>query len=431
MFSSEPADGRNCTTASGPNRRTMGTTLSSKIPSNWKAVLICPDRTMVAELGPLLSHHMPLLPVFDVQSYPQRTALGEMIASESPHLCFLDISTSVDRAFAVIADMLAIDPGITIVALLSRNDPELILRGLRQGAADFLLQPFGEDQLVPAMEKIAKLRGGPNAGRTDLARIFCVMPAKGACGASTVAFNLACQWKRLNAKNALLADLDPMTGTLSFLMKLKSSYSFLDALTRSGNLDADLWKAMVSQHAGMDVLLAPENPAHGVDDLQDASAIVEFARQAYDTVIIDTNGVYGDWCLTLARLCDELLLVTTNELPALQSAQRALSYLDRNRIDRSKVRIIVNRYHRDTGLSRELIETALHTEVYHVVPSDYDGMQRALVEGRSVPANTEFGRSIVALADRLGGKIEVEEERPKKKSFAFGGLLSLFSRSAS
>jgi len=54
-----------------------------------------------------------------------------------------------------------------------------------------------------------------------------------------------------------------------------------------------------------------------------------------------------------------LLLVTTNELPALQAAQRALSYLDTNRIGRWKIRLVVNRYLRDVGLSREVIGTAL------------------------------------------------------------------------
>ena len=54
--------------------------------------------------------------------------------------------------------------------------------------------------------------------------------------------------------------------------------------------------------------------------------------------------------LNQARAANELLLVTTNELPALQAAQRALSYLDSNRIGRWKVRLIVNRYQREAKL---------------------------------------------------------------------------------
>ena len=71
------------------------------------------------------------------------------------------------------------------------------------------------------------------------------MPAKGGCGASTIASNLAYQMKR-GDKRILLADLDPLAGTLSFLLKIKSNYSFMDALARSHDIDADLWKAVVT-----------------------------------------------------------------------------------------------------------------------------------------------------------------------------------------
>ena len=50
------------------------------------------------------------------------------------------------------------------------------------------------------------------------------MPAKGAAGATTIACNLAYQCKRLGASKILLADLDPLTGTVSFVLKLKSTY---------------------------------------------------------------------------------------------------------------------------------------------------------------------------------------------------------------
>ena len=119
---------------------------------------------------------------------------------------------------------------------------------------------------------------------------------------------------------------------------------------------------------GVDVLLAPELMVEGAQDLHDPSPILEYARHAYDVIMLDAGSVYGDWNLNLARAGQEVLLVTTNELPALQAAQRALSYLDANRIGRWKIRLLVNRYHRDVGLSREVIGTALHTEVFDILP---------------------------------------------------------------
>ena len=53
--------------------------------------------------------------------------------------------------------------------------------------------------------------------------------------------------------------------------------------------------------------------------MRDPSPILEYARHIYDVIIIDTNGVYSEWNLTAARMANELLLVTTNGLPALAS----------------------------------------------------------------------------------------------------------------
>jgi len=137
-----------------------------------------------------------------------------------------------------------------------RNDPDFILRCLRAGAVDFVVQPFTAEQIEGALGKLARMNPAPESTGREPAKIFAVMPAKGACGATTIACNLAFQWKRLGAKRILLADLDPLTGTLSFLLKIKSTFSFLDALQREHELDADLWSAMVTQVNGVDVLLA-------------------------------------------------------------------------------------------------------------------------------------------------------------------------------
>src|SRR5262249_2653651 len=152
-----------------------------------------------------------------------------------------------------------------------------------------------------------------------------------------------------------------------FLLKLKSSFSFIDVLQRGHELDPDLWRSTITTRNGIDILLSPDM-ATGAPPHLDATPIIDFARHEYDVVVIDTGSVYGPWNLSQARLATELLLVTTNELPALQAAQRALTYLDTNKIGKWKTRLVVNRYQQDVGLSREVIGTALHTEVFDTIP---------------------------------------------------------------
>jgi pilus assembly protein CpaE len=390
-----------------------------------RAVVIGPNLRMAEELEPLLQPHLAGSSVTHLRTYPSPRDVGGAISAGTGHLVFLDIQSDREQALQLLTELSRLGSHVQVIAMLAGNDADLIMRGLRSGASDFLIQPFTAEQLDTALQKLSKLQPSGEGGGKEPAKICAVMPAKGACGATTIACNLAFQWKRLGAKKILLADLDPLTGTLSFLLKIKSIYSFLDALQRSHELDDDLWGAMVTNVNGVDVLLAPELLVEGAQELNDPSPILEYARHAYDVVILDTSSVYGNWNLNIARAANELLLVTTNELPALQAAQRALSYLDSNRIGRWKMRLLVNRYHRDVGLSREVIGTALHTEVFDILPSDYEAVQKSLMDGKPTPSNTAFGKSMMQLADRLGGKAD-----PVRKTSSFSGLLGLFNKSS-
>ncbi|HUA85363.1 MAG TPA: AAA family ATPase [Bryobacteraceae bacterium] len=381
---------------------------------------------MAQEIAPLFATHLGGTAIVEARAYPSPRDLAATLGGGAPHLVFLDMASEREQALQLLTDMTRLEPSIQIVALLAGNEPDLILRCLRAGAVDFLIQPFTSDQMEAALTKLARLQSNAEDGGNEPGKIVAVTPAKGACGATTIACNLAFQWKRLGAQRILLADLDPLAGTMSFLLKIKSTFSFLDALQRAHELDADLWDGMVTKVSGVDVLLSPELMVEGSAELQDPGPILEYARHAYDVVVVDTGGVYGEWNLNTARAANELLLVTTNELPALQAAQRALSYLDTNRIGRWKIRLLVNRYFRDVGLSREVIGTALHTEVFDILPSDYEAVQKSLMEGKPAPSNTVFGKGIMQLADRLGGRTETV-----KKSTSLGGLLGLFSKTKS
>jgi len=406
----------------------MTQTDASKIYGTWNTLFLGPNTKIARDLGPLLSRRLTSLKKEEFHGYPIRHQLADLMRPDVD-VCFLDATSEIDTALALIPELHRFHPKLPIVAILGGTGPggngtDLVLRCLRAGASDFLIQPFTEDQVDAAVQKIHRLQPGRQSA--SRAKVFCVMPAKGGCGASTIACNLAYQWKRLGSKDILLADLDPLAGTLSFLLKIKSNFSFMDALQRSGDIDGDLWKAMIVNRQGVDVLLAPESMVDGMSELSDTTSIIDYSRAAYDTVILDANGVYGDWNLSQATNCDELILVTTNELTSLQAVQRALTYLEMHGVGRWKVKLVVNRYDKHVGLGRDVIATALHTDIYCFLPSDYEALQRSLMEGKQIPASTTLGKAMSGLADRLAGR-----EETAKKSSSLASLKSLFSRTSS
>jgi Flp pilus assembly CpaE family ATPase len=116
------------------------------------------------------------------------------------------------------------------------------------------------------------------------------------------------------------------------------------------------------------------------------------------------------------------MLVTTNELPALHSTQRAIAHLERNGIERSKIKLVVNRFNADLGLDREAIQTALSLDVFQLLPNDADTVQKSLLEGKPVVSNTALGKLFVNMAERLGGS----EKAAKQRKPLLSGIFSIF-----
>lgn len=397
----------------------MQNSSSKTTPIRWKALLICPRRSLQFELKTVLKEAIDGVAV-ELDEYPARGVLSEIVSAQRPNICFVDVGANLDRAGPVMAEAAGLRPSLPVVAVHTGNDPDLILRCVRQGATEFLFAPFHAQAINEVLDRLAKILEADKA-HLRTGKVYCVMPGKGACGASTLAANLACQLRRLSQQKLLLADMDPLTGTLSFLLKLKSNYSFVDAAAHAHEMDEDIWKGLMTPCQGFDVLLSPENPADAIAEAHDATPLVDYSREGYELTVVDAQSPYGEWNLSLARACDELLLVTTNELPALHCTRRAMAYLEQNGVNAAKIRLIVNRYNPQAGLSREAIETALHAAVYFVLPSDYEAVQKALLEGKSVPSGTALGKALSTLAERLTG----HEAKPKKGSL-LSGLFSMF-----
>jgi Flp pilus assembly CpaE family ATPase len=122
--------------------------------------------------------------------------------------------------------------------------------------------------------------------------------------------------------------------------------------------------------------------------------------------------------------------VATNELPAVRAAGRVLQYFDRSDIDRSRVKLVIDRFNPGTGLAKDEIQRTLESDVMHVLPNDYQTLQKALIDGKPAPAASSFGKSLHALANALSGKTADKPEKAKAEGTLWSLFGSLLSRRA-
>jgi pilus assembly protein CpaE len=341
--------------------------------------------------------------------------MGSLAAAASQgecNLCFLDVASNAEHALQLLAEAAALMP---VVAVSTRKDADVILRCLHRGAAEFLVEPTPE-QMRPAFERLGRQHSPTTPPKPST--VYCVIPGKPGCGASTLALHLALELKRTGASRVLLVDTDIRAGTIAFLLKLKSDFHLGDAVRDRQRMDTDLWTRLAVPYRAIDILPAPENPGTVVElDGAVVTELLAFWRRHYDAIVLDTAGAQPA-AVELARLSDQILLVANNELMALHATRRTVEYLEQNAIERRRLRLVVNRYSPATGLKRDEVQAALKLDSYTLLANEYEIVQQAVLEGRPVAAGTRFDRGVRTLVARLTGN-----EIPADKKPGWLGLL--------
>ena len=391
------------------------------LPSNraravvWKPLVVCPQPDFQRRLHAVLTELAVEQPC-TLTEYPRPGTIAALVERHACNICFLDAATDSEAAQLLISELA---PTVPVVALHPRNDADLILRCLRRGACEFIADPTA-DAVRGVFERLARTRF--EAARHAPGAVYCVVPGKPGCGASTLAAHLAIQLRSDGSQPVLLVDADYLTASIAFMLKLKPEFHLEDVRRDWARMDDDLWSRLTVPAFGLDVLAAPEDPTTRTEvGRQFAGELCAFWRERYEVVVLDLPDVRTAVDCGFAALADTILLVATNELAALHATRRGLGYLDAGAVDRAKLRLILNRYTPLTGLNREDVKTALAVQPFAILCNDYEAMQAALLDGKPAPAGSRFGASVQALCRQLSNR-----SAPERKNASW--LTSLLHR---
>ena len=256
--------------------------------------------------------------------------------------------------------------------------------------------------------------------------VITVFPAKGGVGSTMIATNLAGALQRKGMR-VCLVDLDLHLGDVVSFMDIAGSYSISDLLSNLARLDRDLLETSITKHSSGVAVLAQSGRMEESEHIApaDIGKLLGILRKHYDRVIVDGVRGFDEMSLAALDASQVLLMVLTQDVPAVRNAQRCLELFGRLGYDQHKVKLILNRYQKASKITLEVVADTLKAPVAHTITNDFvsiiDAINRGVLLVEAAP-RARLTQDISDLVSVVSGESVAEKAAPK------GFLRGLLSR---
>ncbi len=284
------------------------------------------------------------------------------------------------------------------------------------------------------MDQAEQLRNIIKAGAVThdkpLARVITVTSGKGGVGKSSVAINLAIQFRKMGQK-VIILDADFGLANIEIMFGTAPQYNLSDLIYRGKRIrDIITWGPMevgfISGGSGITGLtnLNKDYLSYIINNLSELDAIA-------DTIIVDTAAGISDTVLEFLVASEEILLIATPEPTSLADSYSLLKALNRHprfSKEKTKVRVIANKV--DVPKEGDALFGKLNAVVgnYLKIPIVYLGviprdsqLPKAVMHQMPVSLKTPASKSVAAF-ERIAANLmdkEKEQSLPKRGVAAF------------
>ena len=318
-----------------------------------------------------------------------------------------------------------------IVILSVQGDPNYMRRAMLAGARDFLTKPPMADELISAIRRagqmahatraksiqlesspVASVGGTPvNFSGLSNGKVIMVYSPKGGTGVTTLAVNLAITLHN-DETRAILVDAKLQYGDVAVFLNEQGKNTILDLTSRADDLEPDVVESVVIKHAssGLRVLAAPARPEQaeqvGADQF---TKMVKYLRQNYAYVVVDTSSALDDITLAALDICDIIVLVVSQDIPAIKNCRLFLDLMDTIGSLRERVCFVMNKYDKRISITPEKVGENLKQPIVGVIPLDervvIPSVNRGvpfMIDNKSQPS----AKAVFSLAEAVRKQIE-------------------------
>jgi pilus assembly protein CpaE len=317
----------------------------------------------------------------DVHTATSAADLATMLRQNPTEmLAVLGPGVDLEDALAVAAEYRVSRPAMGVVLLRDRLDVGLLGEAIRSGVREVVAanDPAGLLAACARSLEVSRQMAPANVRRTGGAefdaRVITVFAAKGGCGKTTLATNIAVALAAGGARRVGLIDLDLAFGDVAIMLQLVPERSIADAVGLGDQLDETSVRALITPYApGLDTLLAPAGPAEAERVSQGLVAdVLRIARGMFDFLVVDTPPQFTDHVLTALDASHVHVLLTTPDIPSLKNLRITLDTFDLLDLPKESRVVVLNRADAKVGLTPTDIERVIRVPIMAHVPSSRD-----------------------------------------------------------
>lgn len=269
------------------------------------------------------------------------------------------------------------------------------------------------DQSAPGLRHDTSPEHGPAAGEQTAGRVVTrALPAElgklavffstqGGTGATTLACNAAATLARANCP-VCVVDLDLQLGNVLTLYGLEPRCPMSKLARDMESFDWEMVGPMLSRHVSGVSVVSQVGHLEEVNELTPGRIpqLLRYLQEHFKVVIVDGVRDFSDHALAAMDVADQLVLVLTQDVPAIHGAARRLAIFRKLGYPSSKTRLVVNRHDKKSKISIKAIGEAVGMAPDLTVCNDYTTVSQAIIAGQTLH-QTNAGATVSQDMDRL------------------------------
>jgi pilus assembly protein CpaE len=229
----------------------------------------------------------------------------------------------------------------------------------------------------------------------------------GGTGSTTLAVNTGAMLARAK-KRTCIVDLDLQFGDVLTALDLKGDCPVSDLIADLDSVDAGYLQSKLPRHGSGLYVLSQVGYIDGLSSITHSkfSKLMRRLRRCFDVVLFDGVRDFNDHALAALDVADTVVMVATQDLPALKGLVMRFELFKRLNYDPSRVRVVINRCSGRTPVSLQAAIRSLEVAPEFFVTNDSGTVSRSLRDGRPLierAPGARVTREIGAMVEQMFG----------------------------